>query len=71
MGRPQPLAAANCRSAKFSNAPMSNPPSCGRATPRWSVDSEVPGSAELNAGLLGKIAMVGVLPGLFSCRGCN
>jgi hypothetical protein len=45
-----------------SYAPMSNPPNCGRVTPRWSQDSEVPGSALLNAGLVGRIAIVGVFP---------
>src|SRR5262249_30847243 len=50
---------------------MSNPPPCGRVTPRWSNDNEVAGSALSAAALVARIAIVGVLPGLFSCRDNN
>src|SRR4051794_8873541 len=50
---------------------MSNPPDCGRTTPRWSVGRDGAESAVLIAGLPRKIALVGVLPGLFSCSGCS
>src|SRR5712664_4234411 len=54
-----------------SNAPISNPFSCGRGNPRWSMVSEVPASAVSNAELNFEMAIVGVIPGEFSCSGPN
>src|SRR5215831_1550490 len=61
-----------CRSGgpskQRSNAPIST--RCpSRPTPRWSVGNDVAGSAARYAGLLVVIALVGVLPGAFSCKG--
>jgi hypothetical protein len=44
---------------------------CGRVTPRWSVARHAALLPALNAGLVFKIAMVGVLPGALICSGPN
>src|SRR5260370_1088240 len=53
-----------------SNGPISKPPSAGRGCPRWSVGSDVAGSAMLKAGLVLGIAIVCVGPWLY-CSGPN
>src|SRR6267378_2666723 len=52
-----------------SKAPISNPFSCGRGNPRWSMVREVPASAVSNAELSVEIAIVGVIPGELNCNG--
>src|SRR5258706_7311577 len=52
-----------------SNAPISKPFCCGRGKPRWSMVSNVLGSAVSNAELNFEMAIVGVIPGEFSCNG--